>query len=93
MERNITYFYQTIPDNIKKKYNEISIICERYNVSVTSAALQFCYANKNISSMVIGMDREDQINNNISSLSTKIPNDLWEELKNKNIIDERCALP
>ena len=90
---NITYFYQTIPDNIKKKYNEISIICERYNVSVPSVALQFCYANKSISSMVVGMDREDQINNNISSLSTNIPNDLWEELKNKNIIDERCALP
>ena len=46
---DITYFYQTIPDNIKKKYNEISIICKRYDVSVTSAALQFCYANKNIS--------------------------------------------
>ncbi len=90
---DITYFYQTIPDNIKKKYNEISIICERYDVSVTSAALQFCYANKNISSMVIGMDRVNQINNNISSLSKKIPNDLWEELKNKNIIDERCVLP
>jgi len=90
---DITYFYQTIPDNIKKKYNEISIICERYDVSVKSAALQFCYANKNISSMVIGMDRVNQINNNISSLSKKIPNDLWEELKNKNIIDERCALP
>ena len=90
---DITYFYQTIPDNIKKKYNEISIICERYNVSVPSVALQFCYANKSISSMVVGMDREDQINNNISSLSTNIPNDLWEELKNKNIIDERCALP
>ena len=90
---DITYFYQTIPDNIKKKYNEISIICEKYDVSVTSAALQFCYANKNISSMVIGMDREEQISNNVSSLSKKIPNDLWEELKNKNIIDERCALP
>ena len=90
---DITYFYQTIPDNIKKKYNEISIICKRYDVSVTSAALQFCYANKNISSMVIGMDRVNQINNNISSLSKKIPNDLWKELKNKNIIDERCALP
>ena len=90
---DITYFYQTIPDNIKKKYNEISIICERYDVSVSSVALQFCYANKNISSLVIGMDREDQINHNISSLSKKIPNDLWEELKNKNIIDERCTLP
>ena len=90
---DITYFYQTIPDNIKKKYNEISIICERYDVSVSSVALQFCYANKNISSMVIGMDREEQINHNISSLSKKVPNDLWQELKNKNIIDERCALP
>ena len=90
---DITYFYQTIPDNIKKKYNEISIICERYDVSVSSVALQFCYANKNISSMVIGMDREEQINHNISSLSKKIPNDLWQELKNKKIIDERCALP
>ena len=90
---DITYFYQTIPDNIKKKYNEISIICERYDVFVSSVALQFCYANKNISSMVIGMDREEQINHNISSLSKKIPNDLWQELKNKNIIDERCTLP
>ena len=90
---DITYFYQNIPDNIKKKYNEISIICERYDVSVLSVALQFCYANKNISSLVIGMDREEQINHNISSLSKKIPNDLWEELKNKNIIDERCTLP
>ena len=89
----ITYFYQTIPDNIKKKYNEISIICDRYDVSVSSVALQFCYANKNISSLVIGMDREEQINNNISSLSKEIPNDLWQELKNKNIIDERCVLP
>ena len=91
--KDITYFYQTIPDYIKKKYNEISIICERYSVPVPSVALQFCYANKNISSMVIGMDRVEQINTNISSLSKKIPNDLWEELKNKNIIDERCALP
>ena len=29
----------------------------------------------------------------IANLSIKIPNDLWEELKNQNIIDERCALP
>ena len=90
---DVTYFYQTIPDQIKIKYSKILEICDRFNVSVPSVALQFCYANKYISSMVIGMDREEQINNNIANLSTKIPNDLWEELKNQNIIDERCALP
>jgi len=90
---NSTYFYDKVPENIKIKYNEILRICERYNVSVSTAALQFCYANKQVASMLIGMDRQDQINNNISNLKVKIPNDLWNELKNNNIIDERCILP
>ena len=90
---NITYFYDKIPDSIKIKYNEILSICNRYNVSVSAAALQFCYANKQVASLVIGMDREDQIDNNISNLNIKIPNDFWYELINANIIDERCVLP
>ena len=59
----------------------------------SAAALQFCYANKQVASMIIGMDRKEQINNNISDLKVKIPNDLWNELKKANIVDERCILP
>ena len=90
---NITYFYDKIPKNIKIKYNKILSICNKYNVSVPAAAMQFCYANKKVASLVIGMDREDQIDNNISNLNIKIPNDLWNELKKANIIDERSTLP
>ncbi len=90
---NITYFYDKIPESIKIKYNEILSICNRYKVPVSAAALQFCYANKQVASMIIGMDRKEQINNNISDLKVKIPNDLWNELKKENIIDERCILP
>ncbi len=90
---NVTFFYDKIPENIKVKYNKILKICERYNVSVPAVALQFCYANKQVSSLIIGMDRAEQIDNNISNLDVKIPNDLWTELKNLKIIDERCVLP
>ncbi len=90
---NNTYFYDKIPENIKIKYNKILKICERYNISVPSAALQFCYANKQVSSLIVGMDRQQQIDNNISNLNVKIPNDLWDELKQLKIIDERCVLP
>ena len=90
---NITYFYDKIPESIKIKYNEISRICDQYNISVPAVALQFCYANKQVASLVIGMDREDQVDNNISNLNIKIPNDFWHELINAKIIDERCALP
>jgi D-threo-aldose 1-dehydrogenase len=90
---NITYFYDEIPEDIKIKYNEISKICEKYKVSVATVALQFCYANKQISSMIIGMDSLEQIESNISKLNVKIPTDLWIELKNAKIIDERCVCP
>ena len=90
---HVTYFYDKIPEDIKIKYNKISKICEKYKVSVSTVALQFCYANKQISSMIIGMDRIEQIENNISKLNMKIPADLWNELKKIKIIDERCILP
>jgi len=90
---HITYFYDKIPEDIKMKYNKISKICEKYKIPVSTAAIQFCYANKQISSMIIGMDRIEQIEDNISKLNVNIPNDLWAELKNAKIIDERCVLP
>ena len=89
----ITYFYENIPEDIKIKYNKISKICEKYRTSVSTVALQFCYSNKQISSMIIGMDRPEQIEDNISKLNINIPSDLWTELKNEKIIDERCVLP
>ena len=89
---NVTFFYDKIPNEIKKKYIMISEVCEKYNVPVPAAALQFSYANKLISSMILGMDRIEQIKQNISFLNYSIPNELWNELIDKKIIDERCPI-
>ncbi len=88
-----TYFYKKIPNHIREKYLKISEICNKYNVPVPAVALQFSYANKLISSMILGMDRIDQIKKNIAYLNYPIPNDLWSELIKKKIIDERCPTP
>ena len=87
---NSTYFYEKIPPHIKERYLIISQICDKYNVPVAAAALQFCYANKLISSMVLGMDRLKQIQQNISYMDYPIPPELWMNLIEKKIIDERC---
>ena len=90
---NITYNYDKIPNHIREKYIILSEVCERYNVPVPAAALQFSYANKLISSMILGMDRVEQIKQNISFFNHSIPEDLWKELIEKKIIDERCPTP
>ena len=89
---NITYFYDTIPEEVKNKYLKISKICEKYNVPVPAAAIQFSYSNKLISSMILGMDRPDQIKQNLDYLNFDIPNDLWSDLFKEKLIDERCPL-
>ena len=86
---NVTYFYDKIPNNIREKYLIISEVCHKYNVPVPAAALQFSYGNKLISSMILGSDRIEQIKQNISFLNYSIPHELWNELIEKKIIDER----
>ena len=73
---NVTYNYDKIPNHIQEKYVIVSEVCDRYNVPVPAAALQFSYANKLISSMILGMDRLEQIKQNISFLNHLIPEDL-----------------
>jgi len=90
---NVTYNYDKIPNHIREKYIIVSEVCDRYNVPVPAAALQFSYANKLISSMILGMDRIEQIQQNISFFNHSIPDDLWNELIEKKIIDERCPTP
>ena len=90
---SITYNYDKIPNHIREKYIIVSEVCERYNVPVPAAALQFSYANKLISSMILGMDRVEQIKQNISFFNHSIPDNLWKELIEKKIIDERCPIP
>ena len=87
---NVTYNYDKIPENIKIMYNKILKICDKYHVPIPAVALQFSYANTLISSMILGMDRSEQVNQNIHNLEYQIPSDLWKDLIEENIIDERC---
>ena len=89
---NITYFYDTIPEEVKERYLKIAKICSNYNVPVPAAAIQFSYSNKLISSMILGMDRPEQIQQNLDFLNFNIPDDLWSDLFKAKLIDERCPL-
>ena len=88
----ITYRYDKIPIDIKEKYQSISKICLQYDVPVPAAALQFSYSNKLISSMILGIDRIEQIQQNFENLNYPIPKELWENLIKENLLDERSMI-
>ena len=62
------------------------------DVPVPAAAIQFYYTNKLVTSMILGMDRLDQVEQNLGFLNFPIPEDLWKDLLNEKLIDERCPI-
>jgi len=89
---NVTYWYDKIPPEIKEKYKKISLVCQNHDVPVPAAALQFSYSNKLISSMILGIDRVEQLEQNYKYLNFPIPKKLWSDLIKENLIDERCMI-
>jgi D-threo-aldose 1-dehydrogenase len=88
-----TYDYGKIPTHIKEKFFSIDTICKRFNVPIAAAALQFCYAHKVVSTMILGMDRPQQVSENLDLLNFSINPEFWSELKASKLIDERSPLP
>jgi len=88
-----TYDYTKIPDHITKKYLEIDKICKEYNVPVGAAALQFSNAHKAVSTMILGMDHPNQINENIDLFNYKIDKEFWLKLIQKELINPESPVP
>ena len=42
--------------------------------------------------MILGMDRVEQVKQNLDYLNFSIPEDLWKDLLNEKLIDERCPI-
>ena len=77
-----TYFYKPIPTKTKNKYMEINKLCKKFNIPIQAASIQFPLKNKNVSSIILGMDQVNQINENLKYLNIKIDKDFWNYLDN-----------
>lgn len=66
--------------------------CNKHNISLKKAAIQFPYFNNVISSAILGMNTKDQVEENFINYSDKIPENFWKFLKNNNLIDQRSPI-
>ena len=88
-----TYDYGKIPSHILDKYLKIEKVCKEFNLPIQSAALQFCNSHPAVCTMILGMDRPKQVNENIKYLNYKINNDFWLKLLEEGLIDSRSPIP
>ena len=83
---NSTYFYQKTPKDILKKARSINDICNRQNVPLKAAALQFGLMNPAVTSVIPGVRSVSDVIENFEMLSIDIDPQFWDELRFEGLI-------
>ncbi len=86
------YNYGAAPKHILDKVKKIEIVCAKYEVSLTSAALQFPLLQKSVSSILIGSSNLKNFMSPLKDTCIEIPQEFWKELIKSGLILEECSL-
>ena len=85
-----TYFYESSPTKVIEKARLIKNVCDKYEVPLKAASLQFGLNHPSVVSTIPGPSNPNELKENLKMVNITINNDLWKELKDKKLIDLEC---
>lgn len=88
-----TYGYQAPQPEIVEKVQRVRAVCERHEVPVGAAALQFPLAHPSVVSVIPGAVSPEQVHQNIEWLQREIPGEFWSELKAEGLLHPEAPTP
>ncbi|WP_176053188.1 aldo/keto reductase [Paraburkholderia caribensis] len=88
-----TYDYQAAPADVIAKVKAIEDVCEKYHVALPQAAVRFVHAHPAVSSLVLGAKDTNEVSQNVAAITASIPNEFWDELKERRIIPAEVPTP
>ena len=87
------YRYQPATPEILDRVGRMEVVCERHDVPLPAAALQFPFGHSAITSVIPGCNSPEQFRQIHSWMRVDIPGDFWEELKSEKLIDPASPTP
>jgi D-threo-aldose 1-dehydrogenase len=88
-----TFNYRAASSEMMHKARRINEVCERYQVPLKAAALQFILAHPAIASVIPGARSVAEVEDNVRMIEFPIPTDLWAELKQADLIAATAPTP
>jgi D-threo-aldose 1-dehydrogenase len=91
--QSVTYNYEAASEEVLNRARRIASICERYEVPLKAAALQFILAHPAIASVIPGARSAEEMEENARMISVPINPELWSVLKQEELLDPSCPTP
>lgn len=90
---SVKYDYAAASPEIVARAAAIEDVCERYDVPLAAAALQFPLAHPQVLSVVPGMATPGQVRHAVDYVRRAIPHELWSELRALGLIRVDAPIP
>lgn len=87
------YNYKPASGEVADKVRRIEAVCDRHNVPLPAAALQFPLAHPAVSSVIPGAVTPSEVRRNVELMSIDIPSALWQELKAEELLHPDAPIP
>lgn len=88
LDQPVSFEYQPASPEIVAKARSIKAVCDRYNVELKAAALQFVSAHPAVATTIPGASSVPEVEDNARLLQEDIPAALWHELKSEQLLPE-----
>ncbi len=92
-DKGSLYNYVPASNDVIQRAQRIRVVCDRFEVPLPAAALQFPLAHPRVSTVLIGFRSISELEDDLRWLQTPIPADLWSELRRENLIREDAPVP
>lgn len=78
---NLHYNYDAAPQEIAARVRELETICDRHEVPLAAAALQFPLAHPQVISVIPGLESAGHVAETVRLYNTPIPPEFWQALR------------
>ncbi len=85
--------YADAPPEILEKVRKVEEVCERHQVPMKAAALQFPLAHPAVAAVIPGARSVAELEENFRLISHPIPGDFWADLRAKRLLPEEAPVP
>src|SRR5205085_2064361 len=80
------YDYRPAKPEIITRARRIQEVCERYDVPLAAAALQFPFGRPGVVAVIPGPVAPEEVHSNLAWMRRDIPDALWSELQRERLI-------
>ncbi|MCV7421697.1 aldo/keto reductase [Mycobacterium yunnanensis] len=91
--RDARFDYAAAPTNVMSKVVALQDVCASFDVELPAVALQFAYAHPVVTSVCVGSRNEQQQQRNAELAATDVPQDLWQALRDANLLRDDAPTP